>query len=219
MLWRGGCALCVSFAMATASLHAQDGAKAEKADAVKPVPVAVDNHVAPLSADNTLVQFVGTHVGDDPRPRLGGFREFSGQITLNDDNTAIESITAEFQIGSLWTEFDDLTGHLKTPDFLDAKKYPTARFESTSIEAGEEEGTVNVTGDLTLHGTTAEVTLVCQPIITEEGITMGGKFAIDRTNFGMDKMTDGVEPSVTIEFHVGVPTSPPPSAPARRSRK
>lgn len=193
----------------------QDQEKSENADDKRqPVPVAIENHVAKISADNTLLEFVGTHVGQDPMPRLGGFREFSGAITLNDDDTELKAIEVEFNIKSIWTEFDDLTSHLMNADFFEAEKYPTASFKSTSIESGDG-GNVTVKGELTLHGTTSELTFECKPEISDKGLLLHGKFTLDRTNFGMDKMTNGVEPVVSIEVHVGLPTTPRPSAPPR----
>ncbi len=206
---------CLFCAVFSAPTWGQEEKKSENAEEKRqPVPVAIENHVAKISADNTLLEFVGTHVAQDPMPRLGGFREFSGVITLNDDDTELKAIEVDFNIKSIWTEFDDLTSHLMNADFFEADKYPTASFKSTSIESGDG-GSVTVKGDLTMHGTTSELTFECKPEISEQGLLLHGKFTLDRTNFGMDKMTNGVEPVVSIEVHVGLPTTPRPSAPPR----
>lgn len=197
---------------------AQD-TKSDEETAVKLSPVKVEDGVAKISAENTAVEFVGAHVGDDPMPRLGGFREFSGHLKLNANGTAIEEIKVEFQIGSIWTEFDDLTSHLMNADFFEAEKFPTASFQSTSVKAGEEEGTVVVTGNLTMHGETKEISFSASPNVTAEGVTLSGKFNLDRTHFGMTKMTNGVEPVVSIRVNVGTPTKPRESAPSRRRGK
>jgi polyisoprenoid-binding protein YceI len=48
--------------------------------------------------------------------------------------------------------------HLRSERWLDAAQFPTMRFQSTSVlPAGE--SAADVTGDLTLHGVTAPVTL------------------------------------------------------------
>lgn len=180
----------------------------------QPVPVAIENHVAKISAANTSLEFIGTHVGDDPMPRLGGFRNFEGKITLNDDHSELKSIEVEFDIKSIWTEFDDLTSHLMNADFFEADKYPTAKFTGSRILAGDN-GIVTVNGELTMHGKTSELCFDCTPVISDKGLVLHGKFTLDRTNFGMDKMTNGVEPVVSIEVQVGLPTSPRPSAPPR----
>ena len=56
--------------------------------------------------------------------------------------------------------------HLKSPDFFDTAKYPTATFKSTKIvPAGEN---YDVFGDLTLHGVTKPVTLRMEPPSKEQ---------------------------------------------------
>ncbi|PJB31743.1 MAG: protein yceI precursor, partial [Deltaproteobacteria bacterium CG_4_9_14_3_um_filter_65_9] len=54
--------------------------------------------------------------------------------------------------------------HLRSPDFLDVAKYPTIAFKSRRVEKTGN-GTMRMTGDLTLHGVTKEV------ILTVEGPT------------------------------------------------
>ncbi|HLU48823.1 MAG TPA: YceI family protein, partial [Planctomycetota bacterium] len=51
---------------------------------------------------------------------------------------------------------DRRDGHLRSPDFFDAKKYPEIRFKSTKIEKSDSE-TLTVHGDLTFHGVTRPV--------------------------------------------------------------
>lgn len=178
-------------------------------------PIKIVNQIAELNPGNTSVEFIGTHVGDDPMPRLGGFREFAGKIKVNADGTEIEKIDVEFQIKSIWTEFDDLTAHLMNADFFEAEKFPTATFSSTSIKK-EEGGNLAISGNLTMHGETKEITFSARPELSPEGLTLHGKFQIDRTHFGMKKMTNGVEPIVSIEVKVGAATKPRESAPPRR---
>src|SRR5688572_1102821 len=62
----------------------------------------------------------------------GGFKKFAGKI-----NVAGGKITGSPEIkismDSTWSDNDRLTGHLKSPDFFDAAKFPTATFTVTSI--------------------------------------------------------------------------------------
>ncbi|MDQ6746479.1 MAG: YceI family protein, partial [Candidatus Dormibacteraeota bacterium] len=52
-------------------------------------------------------------------------------------------------------------GHLKSPDFFDAESYPELNYESTSIEAVDDE-TFRIVGNLTLHGVTKELVLTAE---------------------------------------------------------
>ena len=55
---------------------------------------------------------------------------------------------------------DARNNHLKTPDFFDAAKFPTATFTSTSVAKSGNGLTVN--GNLTLHGVTQPVVLTVE---------------------------------------------------------
>ena len=48
--------------------------------------------------------------------------------------------------------------HLRSPDFFDAARFPEISFESTSIEALDDEE-FRITGELTIHGETNEIVL------------------------------------------------------------
>ncbi len=197
-------------------LHAVPGPQVDAETATQAeretTPVPVDDGVATLKPENTSIEFVGTHVGDEPKPRLGGFSEFEGKIEVNEAGDAIKSIQVEIDIASVWTEFNDLTNHLKNADFFGIDDFPKASFTSTTI-APAAEGRITVTGELTLHGTTSEITFEAAPEFNDKGLVVRAEFTIDRTNFGMDKMTSGVEPVVTLHVVVGQKTSPRESQP------
>src|SRR3546814_4723920 len=58
------------------------------------------------------------------------------------------------------TSSTELDQHLKGPDFLDIKQYPTAKFVSTAVKV--DGTTAEIMGNLTLHGVTKPVTLDAQ---------------------------------------------------------
>ena len=151
--------------------------------------------------------FIGTHVGDDPKPRLGGFGKFSGKLTTNSDGTGIESLVMEFETNSLYTQLGSkLTDHLKNADFLDVEKYPNAKFASTQVTAGED-GMLNVVGDFTLMGKTNSITIPVKMTSAEQGVLATGEIKLDRATFGMDKKLEQVSKEVSITLAIGQPTS------------
>ena len=177
-----------------------------------PTPVALADGVATLSPENSKVEFVGKHEGDEPKPRLGGFAKFSGSLKV-DDAKAVSGLEMEFDTTSLWTEIgDNLTNHLKNEDFLDVEKHPKAMFKSTAVKAGEN-GAVDVTGDFTLMGETKEISFPAKVEMTDSGVTLLSDFEIDRTMFGMNKMTERVSKGVAIKVSVGEKTAKPKKAP------
>lgn len=175
----------------------------EQAKSDAPKPVAIEDGIAKLTAKNTKVEFIGTHKGDKPDPRLGGFEKFDGQLQFSEDGKTLKGITVEFQTGSIWTLIPNLTAHLKTADFLDVEKHPTAKFQSTKVAPGDKPEIFNVTGDFSLHGKTKEVTFPAEIKIDGSGVLLKSEFKLDRTQFGMDKMTDRVNSEVALAVSVG----------------
>jgi polyisoprenoid-binding protein YceI len=123
---------------------------------------------------------------------------------LDEFGQNLESLSLDFEIGSIWTEFDNLTRHLMTADFFDREQFPTAQFRSTKIVPnGDQQCTVQ--GTLTMINTTGELSFPISFQLSETGLECHSEFTFDRTQFGMTKMTEGVEPLVTVRFHVGKP--------------
>jgi polyisoprenoid-binding protein YceI len=88
----------------------------------------------------------------------GEFGKVAGTVHFDPRNPTAAGITAEIDVNSINTREPQRDGHLKSADFLDAAKYPTIRFQSTSVQpAGP--GGYKVTGDLTIRGVTREVVL------------------------------------------------------------
>ena len=168
------------------------------AGATTPAAGADANTVA-LTEANTKVEFIGVHVGDKPDPRKGGFSKLTGTATL--DAGSLKSVTVEFDTDSLTTELPPLTAHLKSPDFFDVKQHPTAKFESTAIEAAAD-GKVNVTGNLTLLGVTKPITMPAA-VSFKDGLKLTAEFSIDRTEFGMTFGEDKVEKIVAMTVTIG----------------
>ncbi len=169
-------------------------------------PVAVESAVF-LSPENSNISFVGIHVGDDPKPRLGGFAKFNGHVKVDSAKKSIIGVHLDIDIDSVWTEFAGLTKHLKNEDFFETDKYPTSQFVSTSV-AMTGEGKCSITGELTLHGETNSITFPATYRFENGGLVLSSEFSLDRSMFGMKKMLSGVDKMVSMTFEVGKKTSP-----------
>ena len=87
----------------------------------------------------------------------GNFNKLSGTVALGQPDITKSQISATIDAASIDTREEKRDGHLKSPDFFDVAKYPTLAFKSKRIvQAGDK---LQVTGDLTIHGVTKEVTL------------------------------------------------------------
>jgi polyisoprenoid-binding protein YceI len=87
----------------------------------------------------------------------GSFGEFEGSLELGED-LADARISATVKTASIDTAEPTRDAHLRSADFFDAELYPELRFESTSVQAIDDE-TFAIEGDLTMHGETHPVTL------------------------------------------------------------
>ncbi len=167
-------------------------------------PVAIKDGVAELSPENSRIQFVGTHVGEKPDPRVGGFEKFSGRLSA--DAGAVTAVSFEIDTDSLWTEIGaKLTTHLKSPDFFDTKEFPEIKFHSNQVESTTG-GKVSVTGDLTLHGVTKSVLVPAMVTFTDDGVTLVAEFTIDRTEFGISYEPGKVDKTVSLTVVIGEKT-------------
>lgn len=166
-------------------------------------PVAAKDGTAALTPDNTRVQFVCAHRGDKPDPRTGTFAKFTGAAEVDAKAKTLKSLTLDIDANSVTTEFGKLTAHLKSQDFLDTREHPKASFVSKKVTAGAKPGEFKVTGSLTLHGVTKEISAPVQATFTDNGFTLTSNFAIDRTEFGIKYGSDKVENTVAMTFVIG----------------
>jgi polyisoprenoid-binding protein YceI len=86
-----------------------------------------------------------------------------------------------------------LEGHLKSPDFFDAEKYPTAKFEITSVEPYTADSTSKIKdathlikGNLTLKDSTKNISFPAKVTIDANTAAASADFNIDRTLWGMN---------------------------------
>jgi polyisoprenoid-binding protein YceI len=163
-------------------------------------PVPAKSGAVSLSPQNTTIEFVCAHVGPRPDPRKGNFGKFTGTARIDPATKTLQSVNIEIDTASLSTAIDRLTNHLKSPDFFDVRRFPTARFESTKIDAGS---TGQITGKLTMHGVTKEISFPATIQVTDAGLTVEASFSIDRSQFGMNYDPTKVENKVDLTVAIG----------------
>ena len=136
----------------------------------------------------------------------GRFNTFSGSFTIDPDDAGKSSFTLSIKPESVDTNNKKRDGHLRTPDFFDVKQFPTLEFKSTAVKAID--GGYDVTGDLTMHGATKQITFSLKGGGKAEfpkGFSRTGystDLTLKRSEFGMDKMLPalGDEVKVAISF-------------------
>ena len=120
----------------------------------------------------------------------GEFTQVSGQIFFDPQKPETLSAEATIDVSTINTREPDRDKHLKSADFFDVATFPTITFKSRQAAKGP--GGLKLTGDLTIHGITREVTLDLEgptpPVKDPWGNTRVGASAttkINRKEFGL----------------------------------
>jgi polyisoprenoid-binding protein YceI len=88
----------------------------------------------------------------------GRFEKFSGAVDFNEEDPTRSTVDVTIDTASINTREEKRDGHLRSPDFLDAEKYPVMTFKSTRVEkTGDKTG--KLYGDLTIRDVTRPVVL------------------------------------------------------------
>jgi len=88
----------------------------------------------------------------------GRFADFEGTINADPAKPEASSVTFTIKTASIDTSQPDRDKHMKSADFFDVEKYPEITFKSSKMTpAGKDK--YDVTGTLTMHGVSKEVTL------------------------------------------------------------
>jgi polyisoprenoid-binding protein YceI len=121
----------------------------------------------------------------------GTFTGVTGTLAYDPSDPGSTQIDVTIDASTINTGDAKRDGHLKSPDFLDVAQFPVITFKGKRVEkTGDSE--FKVTGDLTIHGVTREVSLKVEDVSAETkdpwGLTRFGSTAkskIDRRQFGL----------------------------------
>ncbi|MBI4509302.1 MAG: YceI family protein [Deltaproteobacteria bacterium] len=167
---------------------AQVGAAVEPAPqpvaqpATKQAPPAAATETIPLDPSNSKIEFVAAKV---TKSHPGGFSQFKGSLELGASPEAAK-ISLSIDMSSVYADAEKLTAHLKTPDFFDVAKYPTALFESTEVRAGGEKGaTHTIVGNLDLHGVKRSISFPATLQLADGLVSAASEFVLNRKDFGI----------------------------------
>jgi polyisoprenoid-binding protein YceI len=88
----------------------------------------------------------------------GTFKDFDGSFSFDAAKPQDSKVNVTLNTTSVDTNHAERDKHLRSGDFLNVGKHPTATFASTSVKSTGE-GTADITGDLTLNGVTKPVVI------------------------------------------------------------
>jgi polyisoprenoid-binding protein YceI len=150
--------------------------------------------------ETSSIDFIGSKVTGSHK---GGFKKFTGELNVIEDRLVPAGNKVVIDMDSTWSDSDRLTGHLKNADFFDVPKFPTATFITTGIEKGATNSTV--TGNLTLHGVTKQISFPADIIFTNGAVNLNAEFFLNRFDFDIKyagKADDLIRQEVVLKLKV-----------------
>ena len=149
----------------------------------------------------------------------GEFHGVTGNVVVDDTDISKSTVNVTIDATSVDTREPDRDKHLKSEAFFDVGKYPTITFQSTKVERNAD-GTLKVTGDLTIRGVTKTAVLTATlpkaPIKDPWGLqrtAVSASTRINRQDFGVawnQKLDSGGvvvgdEVNVTLDVEMIIP--------------
>ena len=114
-----------------------------------------------IDPSHSVVQFKISHLGFSWM--VGVFDRISGSFTFDPaSGPAGQSVSVEIETASIDTGHAERDKHLRSPGFLNVRKFPRASFASTGYEGDAEGGTM--TGNLTLMGVTRPIAIAVKKV-------------------------------------------------------
>lgn len=126
----------------------------------------------------------------------GLFTGIKGNITFNPTNLSNASFDVCIDASSINTENTKRDNHLKNEDFFQVDSFPTICFKSKSIVKSKEG--YNVTGDLTMLGSTLEITFP----FTYSSNSLKASFGLERLDFGLGIDYGSFMVGKTVEINI-----------------
>jgi polyisoprenoid-binding protein YceI len=122
------------------------------------VLATADDYVIDTKGAHASINFSVSHLGYSVL--TGRFDNFSGDFSYDSSKPEASSIKVSIDTTSVNSNHAERDKHLRSSDFLNVEKYPTASFVSKKVSAAQDDkNALVIVGDLTLNGVTKSVTL------------------------------------------------------------
>jgi polyisoprenoid-binding protein YceI len=155
-----------------------------------------------LDPDHSKITWSVSHFGFSTY--LGQFSTVNASLKLDPRALTATGLDVTVDANSLGTLNPALDKHLKSPDFLDVAKFPTATFHATKVtQTGDK--TADIAGELTLHGVTKPVVVQAtfnqagpNPLVKTYQLGFAGSAKIKRSDFGITSYVPAISDEVTL---------------------
>lgn len=199
--------------IAALSVTALSGAALAQTDALTRDPVQVQSGTYVLDPAHGKITWSLDHMGFSTY--VGQFTDVAASLDLNVRDPSASKLAASVNTDSVGTFHDGLNKHLKTADFLDTTKFPTAQFTATNIRLVDRDS-AKISGNLTLRGVTRPIVIDADfnqaginPVDKQYSLGFDGEAKIKRSdfgiNYGLPMLGDEVTLHLEAEFKLKSP--------------
>ncbi len=134
-----------------------------------------------------------------------GFRDYEARLTGGD----APQLEGSVEVAGIDIDEEQLKGHLLSPDFFDAERYPRLRFSSTELNV-DEDGSLKLRGELEIKGEKREVEASGR--FAQLGADLGGnarvglslEATVDRRSFGLDWNAELPSGGEVLDYEVSI---------------
>lgn len=109
-----------------------------------------------IDPEHSFIHFRVSHLGI--AWVQGRFNRFEGEFRFDEATPADSRVSVTIDATSVDSNHAERDRHLRSDDFLDARRFPSASFVATGLE-DHGDGRAVLTGELTLRGVTRPVTI------------------------------------------------------------
>ncbi len=136
----------------------------------------------------------------------GFFGTWDAQIAFDPSDLPGSSVVISIDAASINTRNERRDTHLRSGDFFDVETHPTITFTSKLVNAPTP-GRINITGDLTIRGTTRTIVVPSELVFFDAASNSGrvkGQFVIDRQTYGVayNSAVNPIKDDVTVQFDI-----------------
>ena len=159
-----------------------------------------------LDSSHSQVVFTYSHLGFSTT--YGMFSGFEGEIMFDQEDPAASSVSVSMPTMSMLTGWEKRFNHFMSDDFFGASEGDMITFTSTGIEVTGED-TAEITGDLTVNGTTKSVVLdatlnkaASHPMQNKDWAGFDATTTLLRSDYGLGKFAPAVSDEVDVMISI-----------------
>lgn len=156
-----------------------------------------------IDPNHTYVMWQISHMGFSTQT---GKWHAQGTVEADEINPQQSKIKVNISVADFITGDEKLNEHLRSSEFFDTAKFPTATFVSDKITMTDKKN-AQVQGMLTVHGITKPVILdvvihkqAISPMTQKKTIGFSAKTSIKRSDYGMTAYLPGLSDQVQIRI-------------------